>query len=137
MIAIDTKSLPFQLIQTYGMNETIAIHLAKTYGGRAWEVCKVAESMGKHFNKQLLSDEFPYIEAEVIWACNEYACTIEDVLSRRTRLAFLNRDVAAATIPKVANLMADTLGWSHSTKKQQIAAAQNYIMSYGGRNPVV
>lgn len=64
-----------------------------------------------------LTEQFPYIEAEVKYAIKEYACTVVDVLARRTRLAFLNVHVAKETIPKIAELMAKELGWSKARKK--------------------
>ncbi len=73
--------------------------------------------------------------AEIRYACKEYACTIEDVLSRRTRLAFLNKDAAMGAIPLVADIMTEELGWSEDVKAEQIAAAMKYIESYAGRIP--
>ncbi len=131
----DTKTLPIQLIQKYGMSEPVAQHLAKTYGTRAWEVCELAEATPKGQGKQRLLDNYPYIVADVIWACREYACTVEDVLSRRTRLAFLNKDAAMEVIPVVADIMAKELGWSKHVKNHQIAAAEKYVDSYNGQLP--
>ena len=68
-------------------------------------------------------------------ACKEYACTIEDILSRRTRLAYLNKDAALAAIPMVADIMTQELGWTADVKAEQIAAATKYINSYAGRIP--
>lgn len=117
------------------MAQEVAEHLVKSYGTRAWEVCELSQPTGHKwpkFGKQLVYD-YPYIDADVVWACREYACTIEDVLSRRTRLAFLNKDAALEALPTVANLMAQELGWSEKVKAQQIAAAQKYVNSYAGR----
>lgn len=77
----------------------------------------------------------PYIEAEVRFACQEYACTIEDILSRRTRLAFLNSEAAWEALPRVADIMAEELGWNKATKKEQIKCAEKYLAAYGGRIP--
>lgn len=129
----DSKTLPIQLIQKYGMSEEVAKHLAKTYGGRAWEVCELAESVPNGEGKRRLLATFPYIVADVIWACREYACTVEDVLSRRTRLAFLNKDAAMEVIPIVAEIMSKELGWSKKVLGEQIAAAEKYVESYGGQ----
>jgi len=60
---------------------------------------------------------------------------VEDVLSRRTRLAFLNKDAAVEAVPRVADIMAKELGWTNKTKKEQIEAAYKYLDSYGGRIP--
>jgi glycerol-3-phosphate dehydrogenase len=121
------------LIQKHHISEAVAKHLAKTYGSRAWEFCELAESIpgGK---EQLLKD-YPYIVADVVWACREYACTIEDVLSRRTRIAFLNQEAAMEVIPVVADIMAKELGWSMEVKKNQTMAAEEYVKSYAGQLP--
>ena len=86
------------------------------------------------FGKQIVPN-YPYIDAEVRYACKEYACTIEDVLSRRTRLAFLNKDAAMNAIPLVADIMTEELGWTEDVKAEQMIAAQAYIESYAGRIP--
>lgn len=115
------------------MSEPVAQHLAKTYGTRAWEVCELAEATPNGEGKRRLVDNYPYIVADVIWACREYACTIEDVVSRRTRLAFLNKDAAKEVIPLVADIMARELGWTRKVKNDQIAAAEKYVASYNGQ----
>lgn len=132
-----SPNLAVKLIQKHGMSQDVAEHLAQTYGGRAWEVCEMSDPTGQtwpRFGVPLVAN-YPYIDAEVRWACREYACTIEDVLSRRTRLAFLNRDAALMALPRVADLMAEELGWSSDAKAEQIAAATEYIESYAGRIP--
>ena len=118
-----------ELIQKYGLLPSTAQHLARTYGGRAWDVCQL------DVTHKLLLAEYPYLEAEVRYACREYACTVEDVLSRRTRLAFLNKEAALQCIPRVAEIMAKELKWSKAVKAQQMKAAAVYIGSYGGTVP--
>mmetsp|Transcript_48819 Transcript_48819/g.118151 ORF Transcript_48819/g.118151 Transcript_48819/m.118151 type:complete len:762 (+) Transcript_48819:211-2496(+) len=132
------KNLSIELIQKFGMPQDVAEHLVNTYGARSWEVCDQIDPSSKKkwsdFGTRL-AEGFPYLDLDVVWACREYACTIEDVLSRRTRLAFLNKEAALQAIPMVADIMAKELGWSGRVKKQQIAAAEKYIGSYGGRIP--
>mmetsp|Transcript_12491 Transcript_12491/g.18675 ORF Transcript_12491/g.18675 Transcript_12491/m.18675 type:complete len:907 (-) Transcript_12491:83-2803(-) len=131
------KSLSTQLIQKYGVSEEVANHLVKTYGGRVWEVVEKCKPTGKQWPRYgvQLVEGYPYIEAEIRFACQEYACTIEDVLSRRTRLAFLNSEAAQEALPRVADIMAEELGWNKATKKEQIKCAQKYLAAYGGRIP--
>ena len=107
-------TLPVMLVQKGGVGEDVAGHLAATYGGRAWDVLACARPTGKAYPRVgvPLAEGYPYIEAEVRYACREYACTVEDVLSRRTRLAFLNSVAAAACIDRVADIMMEELGWS-------------------------
>jgi len=135
-----TKSLSIELIQKYGLSQDVAEHLVKSYGARSWEVCELIQPSGKSSPESpqfghLIVENFPYIDADVVWACREYACTIEDVLSRRTRLAFLNKDAAMAAIPKIADIMAVELGWTAKVKQMQIEAAEKCVNSYGGRIP--
>lgn len=98
----------------------------KTYGCHARKICELSTE------HKLILPDFPHIEAEVIYACREYACTIEDVLSRRTRLAFLNKNAALNAIPKVGDIMQRELGWSSQVKEKQMEASKYYIDSYGG-----
>ncbi|GAX10277.1 glycerol-3-phosphate dehydrogenase [Fistulifera solaris] len=113
------------------MDEAMAKHLVETYGGLVWEVLACRRPGGR-WDEQRLVPGYPYIDAEVIYACREYACTVEDVLSRRTRLAFLNKEAAQSAIRRVADVMAQELQWSPTVKEQQIVAAQHYIETYGG-----
>ncbi|KAL3809231.1 hypothetical protein ACHAXA_005279 [Cyclostephanos tholiformis] len=133
-----SKSLSIQLIQKYGLTPDVAEHLVRTYGGRVWELLANAKPTGKQWPRygHKLVSNYPYIEEEVRYACREYACTIEDILSRRTRLAFLNSEAALEALPRVADIMAEELGWSRKVKRVQIEAARAYLESYGGRVPV-
>ncbi len=55
----------------------------------------------------------PYTTNDVLRAADhEFACTIADVLVRRTHLAFETRDHGAAVAPRIAQLLAPRLGWS-------------------------
>ena len=63
-----------------------------------------------------MSQEFPYIEADVKWAMKEYACTVVDVIARRTSLAFLNVQSAEDALPRIVEIMAQELGWGKKEK---------------------
>jgi glycerol-3-phosphate dehydrogenase len=55
----------------------------------------------------------PYMLEDVTTAVNhEFACTIADVLVRRTHLAFETRDHGVSAASRVAELLAPRLGWS-------------------------
>jgi glycerol-3-phosphate dehydrogenase len=116
------------------MADEVAEHLVRTYGGQAWDVCELSQltqGKGSRFGEPIV-DDYPYIEAEIIYACREYACTVEDILSRRTRLAFLNKEAALEAVPRVANVMAKELGWTEEVTAKQVAAATQYVESYSG-----
>lgn len=130
-------NLPIQLIQQHGMSHEVATHLARTYGGRAHQVCQLSSATHRTWPRygRLLVSHYPYIDAEVRYACREYACTLEDVLARRTRLAFLNQDAAKLAIPVIADIMAEELGWTDDVRHDQIRMAQDSMNAYGGRVP--
>jgi len=117
---------PVELIHEYNLSQATAEHLVNTYGGLALNICELST------HHKLLVPDFPYLEAEVVYACREYACTIEDVLSRRTRLAFLNKNAALQAIAAVGDIMQQELGWSPQVKQMQMEAAKQYVGSYGG-----
>ena len=88
--------------------EQRARHLARTYGTRAFNVCKLSklntDKIWPRFGQPLVSG-YPYIEAEVEWACKEEYCrTVADMLTLRTRLAYLNSQAAIQAAPRVAQL---------------------------------
>lgn len=97
----------------------VAKHLSHSYGSNATEVIKMASLTGKRWPLlgKRLSEEFPYIEAEVKYSVKEYASTLVDVLARRTRLAFLSVHVSDEVVPKMGEIMAKELGWDKSRRK--------------------
>lgn len=51
----------------------------------------------------------------------EYARTAVDIISRRTRLAFLNVQAAHEALPTIVDIMARELNWCEQKKKVQRA----------------
>jgi glycerol-3-phosphate dehydrogenase len=57
--------------------------------------------------------ELPYVMGEMVYAVeHELACTLGDLLIRRTRLAFETADHGFAVAPAVAEVVAPVLGWN-------------------------
>ncbi|XP_067405527.1 glycerol-3-phosphate dehydrogenase, mitochondrial isoform X2 [Emydura macquarii macquarii] len=124
-----SPTLYIRLVQDYGLESEVAQHLASTYGDKAFEVAKIAQVTGKRWpivGKRLVS-EFPYIEAEVVYGVKEYACTAVDMISRRTRLAFLNVQAADEALPRIIDIMGKELHWSDQKKKEELAAAKEFL----------
>lgn len=66
--------------------------------------------------------DLPYIKAEIIWAIrNEMAITIDDVLSRRTRMLLLNAQAALESAELVAEYLAQELNKDQAWVKQEVA----------------
>ncbi|XP_006817735.1 glycerol-3-phosphate dehydrogenase, mitochondrial-like [Saccoglossus kowalevskii] len=129
-----TPTMFIRLVQDYGLDTEVAKHLASTYGHHAFEVAKLAELTGKRWPLVgvKLVDQFPYLEAEVKFAVQEYACTVVDVLARRTRLAFLNIQAAEEALPRVVELMAKELGWSKQKQKEEHDEAIKFLYEQMG-----
>ena len=63
--------------------------------------------------KNRLNVDYPNIEAEVVYGVRkEYVCTVADYLARRSRLAFLNSQVAAECVDRVYDLIKKEIPWT-------------------------
>ncbi|NWZ86161.1 GPDM protein, partial [Poecile atricapillus] len=124
-----SPTLYIRLVQDYGLESEVAQHLASTYGDKAFEVAKIAQVTGKRWpivGKRLVS-EFPYIEAEVVYGVKEYARTAVDIISRRTRLAFLNVQAAHEALPRIVDIMGKELNWCEQKKKEELETAKTFL----------
>lgn len=78
-----------------------------------------------------LHPDYQYVKAEVIWMLgNEMTRTIEDVLSRRMRLLFLDAKGALLLAPAVAAVMAEELGKDEAWVNEQLAAFAKLVKQY-------
>ncbi|WP_343558545.1 glycerol-3-phosphate dehydrogenase/oxidase [Sphingobacterium sp.] len=81
-----------------------------------------------------LVEHLEFKKAEVVWAVrNELAQTVEDVLSRRVRILFLDAKAAITAAPEVAKILAQELGKDENWQKSQLEnfqkVAKNYILN--------
>lgn len=78
-----------------------------------------------------IHERLPYTKAEVVWAIrNEWALTVDDVLSRRTRAILLDAVAALEAAPLVAKIMADELGKNNDWITQQLISFKQTIKHY-------
>lgn len=93
--------------------------LARAYGSRwrnVWSYAQRDEAL-----RARLVDQLPYLAAEVAHAVErEAACTLADVLVRRTHVAFETRDHGVAVSQRIAPLMAALLGWSEDQRAAEL-----------------
>lgn len=81
--------------------------------------------------KQKLHPDFPYIEAEVTWFVkNEMAETIEDILSRRLRILFIDATAAIQMSPKIASILAKELKEDKKWEENQIELFNKLASGY-------
>jgi glycerol-3-phosphate dehydrogenase len=79
-------------------------HLMRSYGGNYQVVIDLTRESEEL--KSRLIDGLPHIEAEIVYAARyELAATVEDFLSRRTRIALLDGDHGRSCATRVAWLM--------------------------------
>lgn len=88
----------------FGVDVAIVEHLMETYGGNYGVILELTRQSEEL--KAALIEGLPQIEAEVVYAARyEMTATVEDFLSRRTRIALLARDHGASCAGRVASLL--------------------------------
>ena len=115
-----------QLAAMSGLSEEVVIHLLNRYGSLISEIFEIIESDKKL--AQPISDDLAYIKAEVIYAVTyEGAQSVDDVLSRRTRIAFEASDGGESIATAVATLIAPVLGWDAAAKKASVSEFTKHL----------
>ncbi|QJD77678.1 glycerol-3-phosphate dehydrogenase/oxidase [Spirosoma rhododendri] len=100
-----------KLQQQYNLPDDVCQHLLRTYGNRADRVAALTRTDASLADRLL--DGQPYIRAEVLYQVeHEMAVTLRDVLARRWRLELADWQLTAQAAPQVADLMAQSLGWT-------------------------
>ena len=134
--AIEVAKLPVRKCVTkklrihgYRKNPNLADHMY-VYGSDEPKILDLIKQQPELGEK--LSPKYGYTYAEVLWAVREeMAMTVEDVLSRRVRLLFVDAREAIAAAPKVAAMMARELGhdqaWIDIQVKDFTDLAKTYI----------
>lgn len=79
----------------------------------------------------------PYLVGEVRWAArHEMAVTLEDVLSRRLRVALRDAGAGGAGIEVAAGILADELGWDDAERDRQVVAYRDAVATERGPVPL-
>jgi len=98
----------------------IASRLVRAYGDR-WPLVWAFAERDRALAQPLVPG-LPYVGAEVLYAAErEMACTVSDVLMRRTQIAFETRDAGRAIAPYVAELLAPIRGWDAGARAAAVA----------------
>ena len=104
-----------------GLSTDSVRHLLNRYGSLISEVLEIIEDDPK-LAKPLTKD-LPYLKAEIYYAAShEGARSVDDVISRRTRLAFEAPNSAMDLANEVAAIIAPVLGWTAKAKKDSVNA---------------
>ncbi|WP_432773078.1 FAD-dependent oxidoreductase [Francisella salimarina] len=100
----------------------------KVYGKNAEDIKAIQTELD---NFELLHDDLPYYQAEVVYHVRaEKAQTVEDVLARRTRAAFLDIKASIDAASVVAKLMAKELDKDEAWQNQQIDSFMEFSKNF-------
>ncbi|WP_370937810.1 FAD-dependent oxidoreductase [Amycolatopsis sp. cg13] len=119
-----TKNLPLIGGAGYDAEATaatggVAAHLGGRYGTEARFVSALVDE-NPELGEPLIEGQ-PFLKAEVVFAArSEMARSVDDVLSRRTRLRLFARDASVAAAPLVGELLGAELGLSPETVAAQV-----------------
>lgn len=126
--------LPVDLVQRYDLHMDIAQHLSESYGSNALQLLESS----KPATRQRLHPKFPYIMAEVEYACQrEYACNLVDVIARRLRGAFMNAVATQEMLHAVLEIMAREKSWTKEEHNEQYRKAIQFLKNEMGLGIVV
>ena len=99
----------------------VRAHLCAAYGANLVQVLALMKG-DTPLGSRIVPD-LPYLWAEVVYICrHEMALTLDDVLSRRTRLVLEDRQQGLGVARAVAEIMAAELGWDEAETGRQVAA---------------
>ena len=91
------------------------------YGTEAGDVLALADGHPGLLEPAIAG--LPYTGAELLYAAREeMACTLDDVLARRTRASIQRTRAAIDAAPAVAALVAPVLGWDERRTADEVAA---------------
>jgi glycerol-3-phosphate dehydrogenase len=108
-----------ELAKDYEISNEIVMHLLNRHGALFAEVLEPALK-----DKSLLEVLIPglsYLKAEVLYAVtHEGARSVDDVLTRRTRINFEAKDQGLGIANEVAELIGEILGWSETQANDSV-----------------
>ncbi len=105
----------FDPLRVYGSERT-----------RLEELCRGTPALARPLHPRL-----PYRMVQITWAVREeYARTVEDVLSRRTRALILDASASVEAAPAVARVMAQELGKDVCWKDDQVRSYSRLARKY-------
>lgn len=121
--APDDEQIPQKIedmAKRWEISKGSARHILMVYGSQADQVLN--QSSNDNDLLKPLSDDLPYIKAEIAWACtHEMACTLEDSLMRRTPLFYLLGSECDKVFEETADVMSKILRWDEKKKTEELA----------------
>ena len=110
-----------QIAQQFGLETHTVEHLLNRYGSLIEEILELVAQDASL--AELLDEDLPYIKAEIVYAAShEGAMSVEDVIARRTRIAFELDDQGVSVAESVADLIGPVLKWSAQERAESVTA---------------
>lgn len=127
-----------QIAEIAGLDQSSILHLLNRYGSMISEIITLVHEHPDLARR--LTPTLPYLRAEIYYAAShEGARSVDDVISRRTRIAFEAENGGVDLAPEIATIIGQVLDWSSKEKKDSIAsyisqvadetAARNHLIS--------
>jgi len=112
------QQVPLIATETH-LPEATVVHLLNRYGSLISEILELI-SADSSLSKPL-GGGLPYLRAEIHYAVShEGARSVEDVVARRTRIAFEADENGSALLEDVADIIAPLLDWSRKDRNESI-----------------
>ena len=109
-----------RIAQESGLDVKTVEHLLNRHGSLISEILEIIDEQPKLAGA--LDSALPYIKAEIVYAAShEGARSVDDVISRRTRLSFEAVNHGVHLADEIAALIAPVLGWSAKERKESVA----------------
>jgi glycerol-3-phosphate dehydrogenase len=109
-----------RIAQESGLDVATVTHLLNRHGSLISEILDLIKVQPQLAST--LDADLPYIKAEIVYAAShEGARSVDDVVSRRTRLSFEAVNHGVHLADEIATLISPVLGWSAKERKESIA----------------
>ena len=104
-----------------GLDSQTVTHLLNRYGSLISEILDLIKADASLAKK--LDADLPYLKAEIYYAVShEGARSVDDVISRRTRISFEAHNQGLDLADAIAEIIAPVLDWSTKERKASVAA---------------
>ncbi|PWS29097.1 FAD-dependent oxidoreductase [Pedobacter yonginense] len=118
-VGLETKACVTENLAIHGSAEPNGDSYMNIYGTDRVEIEFLMEAEPEF--KVKLHPQYPYTEAEVVWSArHEMAETVEDILSRRLRILFIDAQASKQMSTRVAALLAKELNADKNWENNQI-----------------
>ncbi len=105
--------------ERFGWDEATVAHLLRRFGDNAREIVEICEK--DEANAKPLRAAPEYLRAEIVHAVtHEGALHVDDILARRTHIAFQVTHRGVAAVQEVAAIVAPLLGWDDDRRDREV-----------------